>query len=353
MSAPTVAVLRAEDRATPLANALLKAGAVPVLCPLIAHELPEPGTETAVIREGLARLAEGAFSWVAFTSVTTVSALLAIAAHAADEGSSGAASQGGSQAHTGEETAFEPASLADASFAGAAAAGTETHAAAADPASGAGQEHVPGSTAPLLQVAPRTKVAAVGKATARALRAAGVRVDLIPSAEHSARGLLADWPAVEDTAFAAVWLPAADLASPKLRDGLLELGWRPEDAVAYRTVPAPARPELALATAVRGANTPEALPGAARMLPDDLADALSCGLLDAAVLTSPSTARRVAQLLDGRASATGYIAIGPRTADEATGLGLRIDAISASTDPVGLADALAARDTVVHERNPQ
>lgn len=306
MSAPTVAVLRAEDRAAPLAKALMAAGAVPVLCPLIAHELPEPGAETAVLREGLERLAQGAFAGVAFTSVTTVSALLAVA---------------------------DAAASAD------------------DPSQPGGVGQGDGSVSQL-KVAAHTQVAAVGQATARALRAAGVRVDLIPSGEHSARGLLADWPAVEDTAFATVWLPAADLASSALRDGLLELGWRPEDALAYRTVPAPARSEVALAAA-HGRDAAEELPGAGRMLPDDLADALASGLLDAAVLTSPSTARRVAQLLDGRGSVTGYIAIGPRTADEATALGLRIDAIAASTDPAGLADALVARDAAAHERNVQ
>lgn len=335
MSAPTVAVLRAEDRAAPLAKALLTAGAVPVLCPLIAHELPQAGAETSVIREGLLRLAEGAFSWVAFTSVTTVTALLALAESADDASPAVAAGVGG-----------DAAQFTDANQ--VAGAGGPDDATAPN---GVEREVSSLGDSARLRVAPRTKVAAVGKATARALRAAGVRVDLIPTGEHSARGLLAAWPAVEDTAFAAVWLPAADKASAALRDGLMELGWRPESALAYRTVPAPAHPERALATAVRGEDEPEVLPGAARMLPDDLADALSCGLLDAAVLTSPSTARRVAQLLDGRASATGYIAIGPRTAEEATALGLRIDAIAASTDPVGLADALAARDTVVHERN--
>lgn len=343
MSAPTVAVLRAEDRAAPLAKALLTAGAVPVLCPLIAHELPQAGAETSVIREGLLRLAEGAFSWVAFTSVTTVTALLALAESADDASPAGGAGEGGDAAQFADAGQFTDAGQV-------AGAGGPDDATAPN---GVEREVSSLGDSARLRVAPRTKVAAVGKATARALRAAGVRVDLIPTGEHSARGLLAAWPAVEDTAFAAVWLPAADKASAALRDGLMELGWRPESALAYRTVPAPAHPERALATAVRGEDEPEVLPGAARMLPDDLADALSCGLLDAAVLTSPSTARRVAQLLDGRASATGYIAIGPRTAEEATALGLRIDAIAASTDPVGLADALAARDTVVHERNPQ
>lgn len=279
MSGPRVAVLRSEDRAAPLAGALARAGAVPVLCPLIANELPVTKAQRALVAEQLTALAEGHFAWVAFTSVSTVRALLAIAAEF----------------------------------------GTE------------------------LTLSPVTRVAAVGRATARSLEAIGVHVDLVPSSEHSARGLLAEWPVPEDTAFAAVLLPAADLAAPSLRDGLLERGWRPVDLVAYRTVDAPGDPGLLLGVPVPGEASLAAPSGLESLTPPLLADALAAGSLDAAILTSPSTARRVAVLLDGRTSATGFIAIGPRTAKEALAHGLRVDAVAETTDPAGLAGALAAR----------
>jgi len=272
---PAVAVLRSEDRAAPLAAALAAAGAVPVLCPLIANELPSDEAARAAVRDQLTLLAEGAYAWVAFTSVSTVRALLQLA---------------GSEA---------------------------------------------------LSVSPLTRVAAVGRATASALTAAGVDVDLVPSSEHSARGLLREWPAALDTARAAVLLPAADLASPLLRDGLLERGWRPVDVTAYRTVDAPGDPALLLRVPVPGQAAVEAPSDAHRLTPAALADALAEGELDAAILTSPSTARRVAALLAGRPSRTGFLAIGQRTAREASALGLPVAAVAAAADPVALADAVA------------
>ncbi len=287
MGGPRVAVLRSEDRAAPLARALAQAGAEPVLCPLIANELPAAPAERTLIAEQLGALAEGHFAWVAFTSVSTVRALLAIAQH--------------------HGTAFA--------------------------------------------VSPVTRVAAVGRATARALEAAGIGVDLLPSTEHSARGLLAEWPVPEDTAFAAVLLPAADLAAPTLRDGLLERGWRPVDLMAYRTVDAPGDPELLLSVPVPGQPAVAAPSGLERLSPAELAASLAAGTLDAAILTSPSTARRVAVLLDGRESATGFIAIGPRTAKEALAHGLRVDAVAKTTDPAGLAGALAAREAAERKQS--
>ena len=68
MPAPTVAVLRSQDRSAELAAALAAAGAVPVLCPLIANELPASAEERDQVREQLQLLADGAYAWVAFTA---------------------------------------------------------------------------------------------------------------------------------------------------------------------------------------------------------------------------------------------------------------------------------------------
>ena len=83
-------------------------------------------------------------------------------------------------------------------------------------------------------------VAAVGPATADALRMAGVEPDLEP-AEHSARGLIEEFPAAEnggdgDGAGRRVLFPCADIAPDTLVEGLGEKGWTVRRVEAYRTV---------------------------------------------------------------------------------------------------------------------
>lgn len=65
----------------------------------------------------------------------------------------------------------------------------------------------------------RVRVAAVGRATGRALVAAGVEVSLIPSTQSGA-GLVADWTAPR----ARVLLPVSALAAPTVAEGLAALG---------------------------------------------------------------------------------------------------------------------------------
>ncbi|MGO2633037.1 MAG: uroporphyrinogen-III synthase [Galactobacter sp.] len=271
-----VGVLRAPARQWSLVSALLDASITPVACPLIDHELPQPGPAAEDVDQALEALRSGACAWVAFTSATTVAALRAMAARS-------------------------------------------------------------GTT---LEVAQTTRVAAVGRATAAALTQAGIPVDLVPET-HSAVGLVDAWPTCEDTAAATVLLPSSALAASTLADGLLEKGWRPRPVTAYTTVQAPADPDLAFAERPDLSNS-----GIETLTPQQLTQELSVGTLDSAILTSPSTARRVVHLLDGKPCATGFIAIGPRTAAEATVLGLRIDAIAADTTPEALAAALAARAKV-------
>ena len=87
-------------------------------------------------------------------------------------------------------------------------------------------------------------VAAVGPATADALRLAGVEADLVP-AEHSARGLVEAFPQWTGTGSRQVLFPAADLAPGTIPDGFTQLGWDVRRVEAYRTVPR-AAPEPAL-----------------------------------------------------------------------------------------------------------
>jgi uroporphyrinogen III methyltransferase/synthase len=81
-----------------------------------------------------------------------------------------------------------------------------------------------------------TLVAAVGPATADALRMLGVEPDLVP-AEHWANGLVAEFPdrdpASPDN---QVLFPCADQAPAIIPDGLSQKGWHVRRVEAYRTV---------------------------------------------------------------------------------------------------------------------
>jgi uroporphyrinogen III methyltransferase/synthase len=95
-------------------------------------------------------------------------------------------------------------------------------------------------------------VAAVGPATADALRRAGVEPDLVP-AEHSARGLVEEFP---DAPVGGTWrvlFPSADLAPATIPDGLGQKGWDVHRVEAYRTV-ARAAPDPALLDRVATAD---------------------------------------------------------------------------------------------------
>ena len=97
-----------------------------------------------------------------------------------------------------------------------------------------------------------TLVAAVGPATADALRRAGVEPDLVPG-EHSARGLVVAFPEMAGGGSRLVLFPAADLAPATIPDGLARLGWDVRRVETYRTVPLPA-PEPALLDRVAAAD---------------------------------------------------------------------------------------------------
>jgi uroporphyrinogen III methyltransferase/synthase len=94
-------------------------------------------------------------------------------------------------------------------------------------------------------------VAAVGPATADALRMAGVEPDLVP-AEHSARGLVEEFPAA-DGADRGVLFPCAPGAPDTVAEGLGQKGWEVQRVEAYRTVPL-ATPEPALLARVAAAD---------------------------------------------------------------------------------------------------
>jgi uroporphyrinogen III methyltransferase / synthase len=162
------------------------------------------------------------------------------------------------------------------------------------------------------------KIAAVGDKTAEAIAAWGIRADLVPSGEQSARGLLEDWPPYDDVLdpINRVFLPRADIATETLVAGLVELGWEVDDVTAYRTVraappPAPTR------------------------------EAIKSGKFDAVVFTSSSTVRNLVGIAGKPHPSTVIAAIGPATAKTAEEHGLRVDVLAGSPSVEELTAALA------------
>jgi uroporphyrinogen III methyltransferase/synthase len=178
------------------------------------------------------------------------------------------------------------------------------------------------------------KIAAVGDKTAAAIEAWGLRADLVPSGEQSARGLLEDWPPYDDVLdpINRVFLPRADIATETLVAGLVELGWEVDDVTAYRTVRA----------------TPPPAP---------TREAIKTGKFDAVVFTSSSTVRNLVGIAGKPHASTVIAAIGPATAKTAEEHGLRVDVLAPTPSIECLVDALAdhgaaRRDDLVASGQP-
>jgi uroporphyrinogen III methyltransferase/synthase len=162
------------------------------------------------------------------------------------------------------------------------------------------------------------KIAAVGDKTAAAIEAWGLRPDLVPTGEQSARGLLEDWPPYDDVLdpINRVFLPRADIATETLVAGLIELGWEVDDVTAYRTVRA----------------TPPPAP---------TREAIKTGKFDAVVFTSSSTVRNLVGIAGKPHPSTVIAVIGPATAKTAEEHGLRVDVLAPTPSVESLVDALA------------
>jgi uroporphyrinogen III methyltransferase / synthase len=163
------------------------------------------------------------------------------------------------------------------------------------------------------------RVAAIGPATADALREHGVRVDVVP-AEYRAEGLVAQLGS-RVTPGDRVLLPRAAQTRDVLVTELRELGVQVTEVAAYAT---------------RKADG-----GAPR-----LAEALAAGTIDAVTFTSSSTARNFAEAFsdDERRSWRGRVAvasIGPITAATAAEYGLTTDIMPAEYTIPALARAIA------------
>lgn len=156
---------------------------------------------------------------------------------------------------------------------------------------------------------PRARVAAVGDATAEALREGGVEADLVPD-PFTTEALGRTFPQGRGR----VLLPRADLASTGLEDALREKGWTPVRLDAYRVRPA-------------------------RALPPEAEDALRKGRVDGVTFSSPSTVEGFVRLA-GPVSGPTIVCIGPVTAAAAHRAGFPVAAVAEPHTEDGLVDAL-------------
>ena len=182
-----------------------------------------------------------------------------------------------------------------------------------------------------------TRVAAVGPATRRALEAAGIGVHLMPPHEHSAAGLVSEWPEGRTH----VLLPQADIAAPALASGLSELGAEVQTVVAYHTVDYPADPDrrLAAAAACQEPFADAEAEDARTLTPAEARAAITDGGIAAVVAASPSAARRIGATLAPLGDCR-FVAIGKATAAAAEELGLAVTATAGDATPEGLVAAV-------------
>lgn len=155
-----------------------------------------------------------------------------------------------------------------------------------------------------------TRTAAVGPATADAVRRAGIAVDLVPAGGGSATVLAQSWPTARGDE--AVLLPQSEIAGHTLRDRLTAAGFTVSSVVAYRTV-----------------LTPPA---------GSVAAGLAAGDFQAVLLTSSSTVRALAAA--PIAPGTALAAIGASTAAAAAESGLHIAFTATDPTDAGLVSGL-------------
>lgn len=166
------------------------------------------------------------------------------------------------------------------------------------------------------QVPSTTHIAAVGETTAAALTAAGYNVDLVPPEDNSAKGLLRELAQFEQYGpELRVLTLRSDIAKPVLTQGLIARGHTVESIVAYRTI---------------GVQVDESI----------VTD-VAAGNVQAILITSGSVAEQVRLQFLTLPDSVLIAAIGPQTARDAEGYGLRVDVIARERTATSLVDALA------------
>lgn len=157
-----------------------------------------------------------------------------------------------------------------------------------------------------------TKVAAIGETTGQALSFAGIRVDFVPSTDNSPRGFLASLPEGFDRA--RVLIPHAETSEPVLEAGMAEREISARFVSAYKKI-----------------NV---------SLPDDVIEGVRDGSITSILVSSGSVARYLAEQLRPIPESTAIVCIGPRTAFDASSVGLRVSATAVERSNEALIDAL-------------
>jgi uroporphyrinogen III methyltransferase/synthase len=171
-----------------------------------------------------------------------------------------------------------------------------------------------------LQSLQRASIAAIGPETAKALRSADLRVDLLPG-EYRAEAILKELDP-RQIAGKRVLIPRAAVARNVLPETLQEWGATVDVVAAYRTVAVGSRA-------------------------DRLRALLREKRVDAVTFTSPSTAAAFAGLFEGEPLAelladTAVACIGPITRGRVEALGIRVDIVPQDYTIAGLTRAIAA-----------
>ena len=163
-----------------------------------------------------------------------------------------------------------------------------------------------------------TRLCCVGPATASALEALGLTVEVVPDT-HRAEAIVDVLSARTSLHGQRILIPTVAEASPVLSAGLRERGAEVDDVIAYRTV-----------------FVEEAGPG--------VLDQLQEGV-DLVTFTSPSAVRGFHRLMGGRIVAAAAV-IGPVTADAAVELGYRV---VVEADPFTIPGLVAAISSHLNE----
>ncbi len=156
-----------------------------------------------------------------------------------------------------------------------------------------------------------SRVAAVGRATAAAVRNAGVGVDLIPATGEGGTALAAVWP----EGSGRVLIPGAAQSAPTLEQGLRERGWDVLTVAAYRTTQA-------------------------THLPAAVARRAAAGEYNALVVTAGSVARTAAGLLG---TSLPVVAIGEPSAAAARQAGFTRVRVAASASAADVVAAIVSQ----------
>jgi len=170
----------------------------------------------------------------------------------------------------------------------------------------------------------RTRIAAIGAATERALHMRGLRADLVPS---EAIGEALGTALAVHVSGSRVLLPRAEGARDALPSALRAAGADVEELTLYLAAP-PADPPAEVLAAVQG------------------------GQFDVAMFTSSSTVTNLAAMLGGDLSTLGnavIACIGPIVAGTAREHGLRVDVVAEPHTIEGLVEATRA---FLHARRP-